>query len=170
MSTFTNFEGGDATFSTCRRYRYTLTRVWDEARPRIAWIGLNPSTADESRLDPTLRRVIRFSDDWGFGSFTMLNLFALRSTDPIVMKASVEPVGPENNHQICQHARAAAKVVAAWGTHGGWARRDEEVTELLKSIGCSSKVICLGRTKGGFPLHPLYVPSAQIPEPYTCRT
>src|SRR5436190_22946192 len=90
---FKSLEAGQATLSECRRYRYTLTRVWDESYPRIAWIGLNPSTADENVLDPTLRRVVRFSMDWGFGSFTMLNLFALRATDPVVMKAHFEPVG-----------------------------------------------------------------------------
>lgn len=160
-------EPGDAILSLDRRYRYTLTRVWDDSLPRIAWIGLNPSTADERRLDPTLRRVIRFSAEWGFGSFVMLNLFALRATDPIVMKATFDPVGDENDHHICEQARASVKIVAAWGTHGGWLGRDSHVMGLLHAIHCTSKVMCLGKTQQGFPKHPLYVPSITSPVPFT---
>src|SRR3954462_12457376 len=85
-------------FSRCRRYRYTLEHVIDPALEprRIMWIGLNPSTADESQLDPTLRRVRAFSHAWGYTAFVMTNLFSFRATQPSDMKGQANPVGEHN--------------------------------------------------------------------------
>jgi hypothetical protein len=89
-------EAGPALLSPDRLYRYTLERVWALDRPKCAFIGLNPSTADESRLDPTLRRCVRFADSWGYGSFVMLNVFAFRTTQPLGLLLANDPVGPAN--------------------------------------------------------------------------
>lgn len=148
-------EAGPASFSPCGRFRYTLERVWEPSWPRIAWIGLNPSTADEQALDPTLRRVLAFSNGWGYGRFTMLNLFAYRATRPIEMKLAQDPIGPENDEHIRRVARDSRLVIAAWGTNGGHRGRDEEVVELLRGVGCY--VGCLGTTQQGHPRHPLYI-------------
>lgn len=154
------------TFSPCRQYRYTLEHVIDPALPvrRIMWIGLNPSTADEQQLDPTLRRIRRFSADWGYTSFVMTNLFAFRATDPRVMKASGFPVGHHNNSALIQSADKCEVVVAAWGTHGTFRDRDCAVVELLQRYG--HKLSCLDRTKGGHPKHPLYVAAAMKLKPF----
>lgn len=145
-------------FSPCRRYRYTLEHVFDpllhENSPRlIMWIGLNPSTADENKLDPTLRRVRGFSAAWGFTSFVMTNLFAFRATDPADMKRAADPVGPANDTWLATMAGRCEKIVAAWGNHGFHRDRDVEVMNLL-GVEC---LTCLGLSKTGSPKHPLYI-------------
>jgi hypothetical protein len=87
----------DAVFSEDRFYRYLLRRIWDSDKPMIAFIGLNPSTADEINNDPTITRCITRAHDSGYGGIYMLNLFAFRATDPKVMKAFPRPIGPEND-------------------------------------------------------------------------
>lgn len=57
-----------ATFSKDRLYRYQLWRIWDESKPYMNVIGLNPSTADETKDDPTIRRCLGFAKAWGYGA------------------------------------------------------------------------------------------------------
>lgn len=121
------FASSTARFSPCRRYRYELWRRWDvPTAPFAMFIGLNPSTADETADDPTIRRCIRFARDWGFGGLLMTNLFAFRATDPAVMKAEAEPVGPENSAIIQSNACNAGIIIAAWGVHGVHMGRDRK--------------------------------------------
>ena len=95
-------------FSPCRRYRYTLWRAWDMFNPGyVMFIGLNPSTADEVQDDPTIRRCIGYAKEWGYGAFCMTNIFAFRATDPRVMKAQADPVGPENDKWLTECAKGA---------------------------------------------------------------
>lgn len=145
--------------SPCRRFRYALWREWDEALSRLAFIGLNPSTADGEFDDPTIRRCLGFARSWGFGSLAMLNLFALRSTDPGVLQTTEDPVGPDNDLWIESEAGLATMVIAAWGVRGSHLQRASEILPRL------SDVHVLGLTKGGQPRHPLYVPGAQRPFP-----
>lgn len=147
------FQGNGAVFSPCRRYRYLLWRVWRPGDKLVAFIGLNPSTADETANDPTVRRCIGFAERWGYGGLVMLNLFAFRATDPKVMKAEPEPVGPENDQAIWNAAMAVDQVIAAWGTHGEHQGRDKRVRGQLQNL------YCLGTTKDGHPRHPLYLPN-----------
>jgi hypothetical protein len=74
----------DCVFSSDRRYRYVFRHTWEPLFvPKLCtWIGLNPSVADETQLDPTLRRIRAFSGAWGYNGFIMTNLFGLVSTDP----------------------------------------------------------------------------------------
>ena len=83
----------NAKFSKDRAYRYALWRTWDDSLEKLLFIGLNPSTADEIKDDPTMRRCIRFSKDFGFGGFIMANIFAFRSTDPKKLKKIKNPIG-----------------------------------------------------------------------------
>jgi hypothetical protein len=114
----------NATFSDCRKFRYTLTRVWDETKPIVAFIGLNPSTADESVDDPTIRRCIGFAKSWGYGGLLMLNLYAYRATKPADMwaarKRGIDIIGGQRNwvDSLKEHSADCACVVAAWGNHG----------------------------------------------------
>jgi hypothetical protein len=147
-----------AGFSPCRRWRYTLWRQWSLSSPKIAFIGLNPSTADETSDDPTVRRCIDFARRWGFGGMYMLNVFAYRSTDPRLLKTAVDPVGPGNRAALLRTCRRSKMTVACWG---GWGRlfdRGRTVIELLRD----SPLHCLGVTKGGHPKHPLYLPSETL--------
>lgn len=145
------FGGKSARFSGCRQYRYELWRRWDD-RPYALFVGLNPSTADETEDDPTIRRCIRFASDWGFGGLCMANLFALRATDPRVMLAHPEPIGPDNDITLRRLAADAGIVVAAWGAHGAHLNRAGAVMDML-----TAEVHCLGQTKAGQPKHPLYL-------------
>lgn len=147
-------------FSPDRLHRYYLVHEWDELferSPLVCWIGLNPSTADESDLDPTLRRIRGFSTREGYNRFCMLNLFAFRSTDPRGMLAHQDPVGPENDRWILHWASQAKVVVAAWGNHGGHLGRSAAVLALLRAAGVNP--VSLGQNQNGEPEHPLYVSS-----------
>lgn len=149
-----------ASFSPCRRYRYTLTRVLRPKSlvPCIAFIGLNPSTADEHSDDPTIRRCWKFAERWGFAEMIMLNLFAYRATDPGEMKASADPVGDANDAAIVRIASNpdVTRIVVAWGVHGVHRGRGAKVLASLSAVA-GPKLHCLGRTKDGHPRHPLYL-------------
>lgn len=145
-------------------YRYSLTRQWDANRGRVCWIMLNPSTADESVDDPTIRRVIGFSKAWGYGSLIVVNLFALRSMSPQTLKIAADPIGPDNDLYIAAAALTSEAVLAAWSFHAGLFDRDQSVLDILHRIDCP--VCVLGLTDGGRPRHPLYVPGATLPVPW----
>jgi hypothetical protein len=151
---------GSAVFSACGRYRYVLRRSWDAALPSVLIIGLNPSTADATADDPTIRRCIRFARDWGYGSLLVANLFAFRCTEPRRLRAVADPVGPRNNWWLARLGRQADLIVAAWGVGGALLERDVKVLRRLGNIRC------LGLTKAGHPRHPLYLPAAIRPRPF----
>src|SRR2546421_6723193 len=108
-------------------YRYLLWREWNAKLPRLLWILLNPSTADERVDDPTLRRVLGFSQSYGFGGLEVVNLFALRSPHPRALTQVVDPVGPENDMYIREAVGRASKIVAAWGSFGTLYRRGDRI-------------------------------------------
>ncbi len=120
------------------------------------YIMLNPSTADASVDDATIRRCISFAARHGFGGIYVCNLFAYRSTDPAQLTRVADPVGPENNNHILSTLPKCDKVVAAWGVNGSLFARDWDVIQL---VGNKKPLHCLGKTKGGFPKHPLYLSS-----------
>lgn len=151
-----------ATFSPCRTYRYSLWRRWGEPSQGYAmFIGLNPSTADEVENDPTVRRCIQYAKDWGYGALCMTNAFAFRETNPALMKAHPEPVGPDNDAALVALAKDAGVVVAAWGNDGLHRDRYKQVVALLPGLSC------LRMTKRGQPWHPLYLPKSLTPAPYS---
>lgn len=148
-------EAGPAVLSEDRKYRYLLTRTWSAQKPSVTYIGLNPSTADEVALDPTLRRCVGFAEGLGCGSFLMANLFAFRAKDPDDMKREPEPVGPDNDEWILRAALMSEIIVCAWGVHGDWRERDREVFTMLHTRGYA--LWTFGLTKHGHPKHPLYL-------------
>lgn len=135
-------------------YRYLLWRTWDAALPRLLWVMLNPSTADETKNDPTITRCIGFSRRWDYGGLEVVNLFALRTTDPSTLRHAAEPVGPENDCYIAEAAIRANGIVVAWGEHGGYMGRDRAVLELLGRT-TDRQLYCLGTVRNGCPCHPL---------------
>ena len=154
-----------ATFSACRTYRYALTRTWSDARLPLAFVMLNPSTADAFTVDPTIRRCLGFARRWGAGGLLVLNAYGLRSIDPKVLRGHPDPIGPSNDAVIAERLAApAARVVVAWGAHAE-PDRARHVAELICAAG--HRPACLGRTKTGAPRHPLYVASATLAEEWT---
>lgn len=142
-------------------YRYRLRRRWDANAGTCAFIMLNPSTADGTEDDATIRRCIGYAKDWGYGELVVGNLFALRSTDPDNLRDHPDPVGPENDAWLSKIVDAADRVVAAWGTNGSYLDRGREVVQ-----GLDVGLYALNTTKDGHPCHPLYQPADAEPEPY----
>lgn len=153
--------GSSALLSPCRQYRYTLWRKWDPSKGYVAFIGLNPSTADETEDDPTIRRCIAFAKAWNYGALCMLNLFAWRDTDPAKMKAAQDPVGIHNDAILQALASGAGVTVAAWGVHGTHQGRDASVRAMIPNLHY------LRLTNEGHPGHPLYLPSHLKPNAFT---
>jgi len=145
---------GRATFDETRTYRYTLHRRWAPGGTRICFCLLNPSTADEFKLDPTLTRCLGYAQRWGYSAMETVNIFALRSTDPAGLREHVDPTGPANDRAIRTAAKRADLIVVGWGSHGGFLDRGPRVAELLAPI-CDP--VCLGLTNAGAPRHPLYL-------------
>jgi len=157
----------DAVISPCGVYRYRLGRRWGSGqRGYVLWVMLNPSTADASEDDPTIRRCVGFSKAWGYDGLVVVNLFALRATDPAALRDDPSPIGPENDEHIQAAIRGAELVVAAWGADAFKAvrARAKHVGELLMHAPC--KVAMLGATKDGSPRHPLYVRGDSQPVPF----
>ena len=152
---------GQAGFSRCGRYRYWLRRSWDSSRPQCAFVGLNPSTADATSDDPTLRRCIDFAQRWGCGSLLLVNLFSLRATDPRELLGVDDPIGPRTNLWLRRAKRESQLIIAAWGNGGALHDRGDTVANLLGDARC------LGITATGMPRHPLYCPKTTSPVPFT---
>ncbi len=151
-----------AVYSDCEKYRYMLTRVWDDAGKKVHFIMLNPSTATEVQNDPTVERCERRARTLGFGGFRVTNIFAWRDTDPKEMRRADDPVGPENDRAILDSCDWADQVICAWGTHGAHRGRGDDVTARLQGTDC--QLYHLGLTQAGHPKHPLYIAYAQMPE------
>jgi hypothetical protein len=153
-----------ASFSPDRAYRYVLERTWS-AQPPLAWVLLNPSTADESRDDPTVKRCIEFSINSGYGGCQIFNLFAWRSTNPKNLVSVEDPVGrPENDDILKFLGVRKTKIVCAWGCmHKKLLWRPLEV---LKFLWEPDSLYYLRPTEvHGEPHHPLYLPSRLRPIP-----
>ena len=143
-----------AILSDDRQYRYSLWRIWDETKEPVVFIGLNPSTADESEDDSTIRRCIDFAESWGYGGIYMLNLFAYRTKEPKIMKSMDDPVGPDFLKYFAAHVSLVSTVVVAWGNHGEFQDRANEVLDLIMD---NYNVRCFGLNKNKTPKHPLYL-------------
>jgi hypothetical protein len=151
-----------AEFSPCRRWRYLLWRRWNASQPVANFLMLNPSTADELKLDPTCARARDYAERWGFGALIVTNIFAFRNTNPNQMKAEADPVGPGNDAAIVRAAKQSALVVCAWGNHGRFLGRSGEVLEKLKANRIALHALRVNAN--GEPAHPLYLPGKLKPQ------
>lgn len=149
-----------AKLSKCRQYRYALWRTWDDSKPFVLFVGLNPSTADETTDDATLTRCINFAKTWGYGGACMANLFAFRATQPSDMKLANEPIGKDNDTWLRKLSNDAGIVVAAWGNDGAYLDRSTDAKKLL------SNVHYLKMNKSGEPAHPLYLSAKLTPQKF----
>lgn len=159
--------GFPAALSPCKQYRYTLWRRWYVGPRIVQFVGLNPSTADETTNDATLRRCIGFARVWGFDAMCMTNLFAFRATSPRDMKLAPDPVGIMNDCWLLDVRRQVDMCVACWGVHGNHLQRGPQVLETLLHCG---PLHCLRLTKAGIPSHPLMLPSSLQPIEFIVST
>lgn len=141
-----------AVISDDGKYRYRLWRIWDDSKPLVLWIMLNPSTADHSINDPTITRCIGFTKNWGYGGMFVGNLFAYRATDPRELHCQRDPYGPDNSHHVWQMIKECETVVCAWGNYRNANGNLYQLSSLLN-------LRCLGVNKNGSPKHPLYMKS-----------
>lgn len=165
----------DAAISACGRYRWWLRRQWQPQQPALLFVGLNPSRADGVRDDPTLRRIVGFAGDWGFGSVLVLNLFARISPSPAVLRRCSDPVGAENDRWLgwalgvglagaeVSPALQPAAIWLGWGNQGAWQGRDLQLLGLLQAMAPGLPALALGLTAQGQPRHPLYAPATSLP-------
>jgi len=145
-----------AVFDRSENYRYTLWRKWDDQAPRILFVMLNPSRANEEINDQTIRTCIGFAMHQKFGSMEVVNLFAYRTSDPRILMRARNPIGKDNDAFILDGCQRSSTIVLAWGNHGRHLERSNYVvSDLIQQT--KQNVVCLGITKEGFPRHPLYV-------------
>lgn len=145
-----------ATFDRSQKYRYLLWREWDRAKPSCVFIMLNPSTADATKNDPTIRRAMSFAEQFGFGRFEAVNLFAYRATDSSTLARVRNPVGRDNDSFILESIDRCDECFVAWGNHGALRERSRVVLDLIPA---TTILNCLGVNKSGEPKHPLYLPT-----------
>jgi len=160
-----------ARFSDDRRYRYELRRTWDASLRPLLVIACNPSTSDEgSRTDPTTKRLLSFASAWGLGGLLLLNCYALCSTDPKALRASVKrgesPIGPDNDATLRRllESHKDDRLLLAWGGNAKLLDRGQAVARMALEI--HGRPECFGLTSDGHPSHPLYLPDASVPHLY----
>ena len=158
-----------AVVSPCERYRYSLTRAWAPG-PRVLFVLLNPSSADATTDDPTLRRCVGYARRWCDGSVEIANLFALRSPDPALvevgLRTGVEVVGPATDAHLVAAVGRADRVVAGWGSFPWAAPRAAEVTRIVTA---THDLLSLRTNADGSPGHPLYLRICLVPHLYRAR-
>ena len=140
-----------AVFSADRLYRYALRRIWSSG-PVMSFVMLNPSIANETENDPTIRRCMAFARAAGCAGLAVVNLYAWRSTVPGGLRTAADPVGPDNHRWLACALAQPGPLVAAWGALAERRR----VSEVLELVG-RRELQCLGVTAHGQPRHPLYV-------------
>jgi hypothetical protein len=159
---------GTAQFSEGLGYRYQLTRSPVGITPdrTVCWVMLNPSSADEKVLEPTLRRCWGYSKAWGYERMIIVNLFGLRATMPRDLLYHADPVGPDNDRLVLSAVEPADRVVLAWGSHK-LAKRQDRVDLVYRIAALSRhKPVVLGFNDDDQPRHPLYVPKDAEPVEY----
>lgn len=157
------------------KYRYWLTRVWDEELPRIMWVMLNPSIADSSQDDRTVKRCMGFAKGLGYGSIEIVNLFAYIATNPeeikyiikhnkgIEVNGEVSVIGLENDKYITSAAERSDLIILGWGNNASGYRRPKDVIQLLSD----KELKCLEINKSGEPKHPLFKRFVDIQDEYS---
>ncbi len=168
MSTIvTNYPGGSAIFDLSQHYRYRLTRSWvgnHEPTEQVTFIMLNPSTANATQDDPTIRACSQFAQRWGYNQLIVVNLFAYRTPCPTALKKVIDPIGPENDRYLIEAAAAADRVILAWGNWGTLLNRAQTVLGLLYTH--RHKLYVLQRNRSDQPCHPLYIKRTTRPKPW----
>ncbi len=153
-----------AEISECKNYRYSLTRIWDETKPKVLFIMLNPSTADHEIDDPTIKRCIRFANSWNFGGLYVGNLLPYRATNPKELLSAENPMGFLNNIYLANLGAKSDLVVCAWG--------NAPILEILKKKfdffsafqKIDKELHCIQVSTNGTPKHPLYLKGDSTPK------
>ncbi|MDI9319557.1 MAG: DUF1643 domain-containing protein [Phycisphaerales bacterium] len=152
-----------AIFSDDKKYRYRLERIFDEDLYKVAFVGVNPSIADDIEDDKTITKCINYAKNWGYGGIVMVNLFGLISTDPSLLKIAENPIGTDNDkhlNEVFNSVGTIGKIVCCWGENGKLFNRDKEVLKMI------DEPYCLKINADNSPAHPLYLASDLEPINY----
>ncbi len=155
---FPNNNSG-AEFSICGEYRYQLWRIFDDSKPLVMFIGLNPSTANQTKNDNTVTKLIKVSANNGFGGFYIVNLFAVISKDPNILITHPNPLG-DNNEWLLKTSALCNRTVFAWGNFKEAKERSIQVASMFNNP------YCFIQNKNGSPKHPLYCKDETILIPF----
>ena len=171
--------GSEASFSSDGFYRWWLRRCLGKGEGCLFFLGLNPSRADGQRDDPTLRRLIGFTRQWGYRELLVLNLFARMSPSPAALLRVKDPIGAQNevilHHWLAHWSRTPGMDLwCGWGGSGTCRGRDQQVltwllgswTERLQRYPDAAPPLCIGHTRGGQPRHPLYASAGLTLQPF----
>jgi len=137
-----------AEFSDCKKYRYSLWRIWDETKPLVMCIGLNPSTANSVKTDPTITNLTKMLKLLGYGGFYMMNLFAFISSKPADLLTCEDAIG-DNDKKMKEVSEKCSEVIVCWGN---FKQADERIKQVLPNYPNAK---CFGKTQSGKPFHPL---------------
>lgn len=164
---FSGLDDRSAELSPCGIYRYALTREWDDGRC-VAWLMFNPSTANATEDDATIRKCVGFSKRWGYGRMIVVNLYAVRNRDPKAVARTVDPVGPMNDYWIRQAFGESRQVVCAWGCAQHMPSIGQRIIDVLAFAELERcETVCLGRRGDGHPRHPLMLSYSTERQTYT---
>lgn len=151
-----------ALLSECGKFRYRLWRRWDAELQPLGFVMLNPSTADATDDDQTIRKCVGFAKRLGYGAIEVVNLYAYRATKPKDLRAAGYPVGPDNDTHIeWVAAHTGGKMICAWGSNAKGLARPDEVLKSLRAWGVAP--LALQINDGGIPAHPVMLPYACVP-------
>ena len=167
-----------ATLSDCGLYRYRLGRILNEPMPLtdmakvwyqpqrvLAFVMLNPSTADAYADDPTLRRCVGFAMRDGYDEICVMNLYAGRATKPDALFKMADPAGPDNYNHWRALRSSSATIICAWGADKRAIPQAEKFIAALRG----RDLHCLGISKDGHPKHPLYLKADTPVEPFILK-
>jgi hypothetical protein len=162
-----------AIISECLRYRYRLSRWWGDGQ-RVAWLMMNPSTADALKDDATIRKCCGFAQRWGFDGIEVVNLFAWRDRDPSALLAENRDLrGPEYEYHLHEALAGCSELVAAWGCESTLKKsyrlrlQAAKTQEFIRLEFPTLSIHCLGKSKFGTPYHPLMLAYSTERQPMT---
>lgn len=154
-----------AFISACGKYRYGLARQWDESKPSVAFMLLNPSTANAEVDDPTVRRCIDYANSWDYGGIYIVNVCPYRSTDPKALpKVDIpDEIYDKNALHIAAVYKVVDKFIAGWGNSLPLSFIQKS-GYIIKTLLERKKLFMLAENKDGSPRHPLYLKKDLMPQ------
>lgn len=145
----------EAVYSADKVYRHLLRIWWDHKRSTVCFVCLNPSTATHVLDDRTTAKLKSYAFDWGYGGYRLVNIFDIRSTNPLLLYSHSKPCSDVNDDYIVDAVRSSSTVVCAWGNHGQFSQRGAQVREMI--LKHKRTLHCFKITNVGQPVHPLYL-------------